>query len=98
MSEQGERSAVRTRAVRAYVAANVATGVLVLLSSAVAAWHAPHPLGWLTLGAVAIVAGSFRLTFASGSANIAIDDTFFITTAMMFGPAPATLAIAASGF
>ena len=45
-----------------------------------------------------MVAGSFRLNFASESATIATDeDTFFIATALLFGPGPATLAIAAGG-
>ena len=39
-----------------------------------------------------MVAGSFSLKFASVSASISISDTFFITTALLFGPAPATLA------
>src|SRR5262249_43411943 len=46
---------------------------------------------------LAMVAGSFRLVFAAGAANISIADTFFITTALLFGPGPAVLAIAAGG-
>src|SRR6185295_7827574 len=42
--------------------------------------------------ALAILTGFFRLNFAAVSASIAIDDTFLMTAALMFGPGPATLA------
>ena len=67
-----------------------------LIGSAFAAVHTPHPLWCASLAALAMVTGYFRLNFASVSANIAIDDTFFMTTALFFGPAPATLAVAVS--
>ena len=57
----------------------------------------PHPLAWLALVSLAFLAEAFRLHFASVSANIALGDTFFIATALLFGPAPATLATAAAG-
>ena len=43
---------------------------------------------------LAIVAGSFPIKFASVFAAISIADTFFIALALMFGPAPATIAVA----
>jgi putative nucleotidyltransferase with HDIG domain len=83
---------------RIFVHAVVLAGAFVLVDAAFDALRTPHPFGWLALAGLALVAGSFRLTFASESANIAIDeDTFFITTALLFGPGPATLAIAAAG-
>jgi hypothetical protein len=45
-------------------------GALMLLASAHAAVHTAHPVWWLSLAALAIVAGSFRINFASVSANI----------------------------
>jgi hypothetical protein len=87
-------SSVRPRAIGAYVWVVVATGAAVLLHAAGGALHAPRPLVWLTLAAVALVLGFFRLRFASVSANISIDDTLLIAMALLFGPAPATLAIA----
>src|SRR6185436_11831765 len=50
-----------------------------------------------TLGGGVILAGWFRMNFASVSATIGIEDTFLIATALLFGPAPPTLAVAASG-
>ena len=85
-----------SRALHIYVQAVVATGCLVLIGSAFAAVRTPHPLWCASLAALAMVTGYFRLNFASVSANIAIDDTFFMTTALFFGPAPATLAVAVS--
>jgi putative nucleotidyltransferase with HDIG domain len=86
------------RALRAYLTVVVTTGALVIVVSAVTAARTPHPLGWLALAALAMLTGSFRLNFASVSANIAIDDTFLFTAALLFGPGPAALAIAAGGF
>jgi putative nucleotidyltransferase with HDIG domain len=84
---------------RGYLSAVVLAGACVLVDAAFGAVRAPHPVGWLALAALAMVAGSFRLNFASESAAIAIDeDTFVIATALLFGPGPATLVIAASAF
>jgi putative nucleotidyltransferase with HDIG domain len=84
---------------RIYMYAVVLAGTFVLVDAAFEAIRTPHPIRWLALAGLAIVAGSFWLNFASESANIAIDeDTFFITTALLFGPGPATLAIAAGAF
>ena len=80
-----------------YLAAVVSVGGAVLVAAGVAAFNTPQPLGWLTLAALAMVAGSFRLNFVAASANISIADTFFITIALLFGPGPAALAIAAGG-
>jgi putative nucleotidyltransferase with HDIG domain len=44
--------------------------------------------------ALAILTGSFSMKIGSVYASVTIADTFFITTALLFGPAPATLAIA----
>ena len=47
---------------------------------------------------LAMVAGSFPIKFASVFAAISIADTFFIALALMFGPAPATIAVAVDSF
>ncbi len=98
MSEPRLPAGSSSRALRAYLQVVVATGALVLVLSTITAVRTPHPLGWLALAALAMLTGSFRLNFASVSANIAIDDTFLFTTALLFGPGPAALAIAAGGF
>jgi putative nucleotidyltransferase with HDIG domain len=93
------RSASSAQVLRVYMQAVVMAGAFVLVVAAFDAMRTPHPIHWLALAGLAMVAGSFWLNFASESANIAIDeDTFFITTALLFGPGPATLAIAAGAF
>ncbi len=87
------------QALRVYLLAVVLAGAFVLVDAAFDAVRTPHPIRWLALAGLGLVARSFRLNFASESVNIAIDeDTFFITMALLFGPGPATLAIAAGGF
>ena len=91
------RSISSAQALRVYVHAVVLAGALVLVEAAFETVRTPHPIQWLALAGVAMVAGSFRLTFASQAAAIAIDeDTFVIATALLFGPGPATLVLAAS--
>jgi putative nucleotidyltransferase with HDIG domain len=93
------RSMSTARALRFYMLAVVLAGALVLVHAALEAVRTPHPIHWLALAALAMVTGLFSLTFGSKSANIAMhEDTFFITTALLFGPGPATLAIAADAF
>src|SRR5437868_6577629 len=87
------RSLSGARARRAYLSTVAAAGAVVLVYSLVTAVRSPLPLAWLALGGLALVLGCFRLRFSSVSANISIDDTFLISTALLFGPAPATLSI-----
>jgi putative nucleotidyltransferase with HDIG domain len=94
---RGLRSISSSQALRAYVQAVVLSGALVIVDSALEAVRMPHPIQWLALAAVALVAGLFRLNFASESATIAIEeDTFVIATALLFGPGAATLVVATS--
>src|SRR5919201_4431685 len=96
MGESEARAAPVAVALRVYLYIVGAAGALALVSSSVSAFHAPMPLGWLALAALAMATSSLRLNIASVAANIAIDDTFFISTIVLSGPGPATLGIAAS--
>lgn len=94
---RGLRSISSAQALRAYLQVVVLSGALVLVDSALEAVRMPHPIQWLALAGVALVAGLFRLNFASESATIAIEeDTFVIATALLFGPGAATLVVATS--
>ena len=73
----------------------MALGLLVLGHSIRGLWDAPNPTGWIALGVLAIVAASFALKIPSVPVYLSISDTFFITSALVFGPAPATITIAA---
>jgi putative nucleotidyltransferase with HDIG domain len=93
------RAITSAQALRVYVRAIVLAGGVVLVDAAFEAVRIPHPIQWLALTAVAMVAGSFRLNFAAKTTAIAIDeDTFVIAAAMLFGPGPATLVLAANAF
>src|SRR5581483_10067456 len=69
-------------------------GSVVLIRAAIITAHTPEKSGWLLFAALAFLAGSFKLNFASISASISVADTFFITSAILFGPEPAALTIA----
>ena len=69
-------------------------GVVVIAQSVVSLQTTPHRWEWLFFAALAIVTGSFSMKIGSVYASVTIADTFFITTALLFGAAPATLAIA----
>ena len=79
---------------RAWVLTVTVVGALVIVQSLIALQTTPHRYEWLFFAALTAVAGSFSLKIGSISARVTISDTFFITTALLFGPAPATLAVA----
>jgi putative nucleotidyltransferase with HDIG domain len=54
----------------------------------------PHPLQWLAFAALGIVAGVAALKIPGVNALISVSDTFFMASAMLFGPAPAMVALA----
>ncbi len=55
--------------------------------------HRTRLSGWL-FAFLALVTGSFTIKIASIEATMSASDTFFITSALLFGPAPATVALA----
>ncbi|MCU1385559.1 MAG: hypothetical protein JWL71_4256 [Acidobacteria bacterium] len=84
-----------SRALQVYLQCVVAAGSLVIVYAMVGAAKTPQPFAWLTLAALALISGWFRLSFKSVSATIGVDDTFCIAIALLFGAAPATLAVVA---
>lgn len=72
----------------------IAAGASIL---AHAMWHlptTPNPIGWVALGALALVAATFAIKVPGISAHVSISDTFFLASVLLFGPAPATISIA----
>ncbi len=63
-------------------------------SSASALPSTPHAREWGVLAALALVASRFPLRVPGRNAWFSISDTFFMTSALLFGPGPATLTIA----
>jgi putative nucleotidyltransferase with HDIG domain len=80
---------------RLYVQILLVAGVCVLAPSIVAAVKTPQPWWWLLFAAMAILTGPFKVSFASIEARISVADTFYIASAILFGPGPATVALAA---
>jgi len=76
------------------VAVVAAIGAAVLLHSLAGVAFVPRPYEWMLFAALAIATGSFSVKIASVVATISISDTFFITLALLFGPAPAAIAVA----
>jgi putative nucleotidyltransferase with HDIG domain len=79
---------------RLYVQIVVAIGGLAVVHSIAMLPRAPHPLEWTAFAFLALVTGSFTIKVASIEATMSASDTFIITSALLFGPAPATLALA----
>src|SRR5205814_1834385 len=87
---------VRTpaRALAIYVRTVAAIGLATILASLPALAHIPHPFVWLLLVALALLAGQFTMRIASVGASFSVTDTFFMASAIFFGPAPAMIIVA----
>ena len=87
-----------TRALRLYIRLIIVAGGAVLLHSLAVLPRTDHFLEWFLFAALAILTASFTIRIASIEATISVDDTFFIASALLFGPGPATVALAADSF
>lgn len=87
---------VQPRSLRldAYVGAITAVGIAVVGSSLLALATTPHVAQWGALTLLALVASRFPVRVPGTNAWFTIADTFFMTSALLFGPAPATVAMA----
>jgi putative nucleotidyltransferase with HDIG domain len=90
------RSAQRapSGALKPFVRIVASIGAAVILYSLFGVVHTPRPYEWMLFAALAIATGSFSVKIASVVATISISDTFFIALALLFGPAPAAIAVA----
>src|SRR6185436_20077473 len=77
-----------------YVHSVIAIGVGAIVWSLPALVRMPHAIVWMLYTALALLTGRFTMKIASLSANISVTDTFFIASAMFFGPEAATIAVA----
>jgi putative nucleotidyltransferase with HDIG domain len=80
---------------RAYVATIVAAWLVIGGGAIVGVVHMPHLLEWVLFAALAMFAGTFTLTIASLNASIGVNDAFFISAGLLFGPGPAALILSA---
>jgi putative nucleotidyltransferase with HDIG domain len=79
---------------RVWVHAIGFVGAAVIVQSLISLQTTSHRYEWLIFAGLAALTSSFSMKIGSVSARVTISDTFFITTALLFGPAPATLAVA----
>jgi putative nucleotidyltransferase with HDIG domain len=81
-----------------FVSAVIAVGVAVIGHSLFALPQLPNPVGWIALGFLAIVTSSFVVRVPGVPVYLSISDAFFMTSALLFGAAPATITIAIDSF
>src|SRR5712672_2622744 len=79
---------------RLYVWTTIAIGATALAVSLVTLAGGPHRYEWALFAALAILTGTFNINLGSAEASISVADTFFITCALLYGPAAAAAAIA----
>jgi putative nucleotidyltransferase with HDIG domain len=94
-SDPGRAPATPSRALRVYVALVIAAGALALTASAGELINTSQPWQWILFGACGVLTGSFTINIVSVSASISVADTFFIATALLFGPSAAAVVLAA---
>jgi len=83
------------RALTFYIRGVTALGSVIVLYSLVSLLRVPHPLEWSAFAVVSFLTGYFFLRITATEASISSADTFFISSALLFGPEAATVAIAA---
>jgi putative nucleotidyltransferase with HDIG domain len=84
----------RVTALDVYIAAIVIAGAVLLVWSAAGLPSTPNAREWGILAGLALVASRFPLRMPGRNARFSISDTFFMASAILFGPGPATLTIA----
>jgi putative nucleotidyltransferase with HDIG domain len=90
------RASLRTARLRSapYVLAVVGTGCAALGVSVLDMSTALPPVQWWVLLALTLISGSAVLKIPSTSINFSISDVFTLTSAVMYGPAAGTVAVA----
>ncbi|MGD9904314.1 MAG: HD-GYP domain-containing protein, partial [Vicinamibacterales bacterium] len=86
------------RVLSRFVAAVTVVGLFAITQSVAQLGEVPRMPEWLLLGILAVACGSFVLSVPGVPVHASISDTFLFTSVMLFGPAPATAAIAVDGF
>jgi signal transduction histidine kinase len=86
------------RPLNLFVVLVVIAGVLALAHSLARLPYTPQPLQWMTLGVFATIAGVLAVRVPGVPVQVSVSDTFFFTSALLFGPAPATVTIAIDSF
>jgi putative nucleotidyltransferase with HDIG domain len=77
-----------------YVAVIVTLGGAAIAMSIAQLTTTPFVGGWLLFTFLGVLAGTYAVKVPGISARISVSDTFFLASGMLFGPAPAMLAMA----
>ena len=88
------RPALGVRPLDIYVTALTGLGVGVVGVSVFQLQGTPHRAEWLLFAGLALLAGRFALQIPGINARFSVSDTFFVSSALLFGPGPATVTIA----
>jgi putative nucleotidyltransferase with HDIG domain len=96
--EPASHVAPPNRVLSRFVAAVTVAGLLAITQSVAQLPTVPRMPEWLLLGVLAVACGSFALRVPGVPVHASISDTFLFTSVILFGPAPATAAIAVDGF
>ena len=86
------------RPLNLFVVLVVIAGFLAVAHSLARLPYTLQPLQWMTLGVFATIAGVLALRVPGVPVQVSVSDTFFFTSALLFGPAPATVTIAIDSF
>jgi diguanylate cyclase (GGDEF)-like protein/putative nucleotidyltransferase with HDIG domain len=79
---------------RAYVVAVALLGAAMLVHSAVELYLDPLRGNWVVLAVLTLLSGSATVRLPSVPATISVSETFVFTSALLFGPAAATVTVA----
>src|SRR5262245_56704146 len=77
-----------------HVAAVIVSGLVGIVYAIYTMLVTPPPMNTLVFAALGLVAGACAVKIPGVNALVSASDTFFIASAMLFGPAPAMVAIA----
>ena len=77
-----------------HVGAVIVSGLVGIVYAIYTMLVTPPPMNTLVFAALGLVAGACAVKIPGVNALVSASDTFFITSAMLFGPAPAMVAIA----
>ena len=77
-----------------YVGAIVALGGAAIAISIAQLTSTPFVREWMLFTVLGVLAGTYAVKVPGISARISVSDTFFLASGMLFGPAPAMLAMA----
>jgi putative nucleotidyltransferase with HDIG domain len=92
------RAAHANPALTHVVAFVIVAGFVAILQSLTALPQVARAPEWMLLGVLAVACGSFTVRVPGMPVHASMSDTVLFTSVMLFGPAPATVAIAVDGF